>query len=152
MAGFVHNDRRGRTFLRGDLVFVSPAAVIGHPASFEHLFIQCIRIYWIGNRRIVNKHQDRFAAHIDILEIVPLIFRCDDAIANEDNVTGRHSDVLSDVTGPDHAILRQENLQRFAIHRNCRRWLARDAHQRHLLQVSAVRVAGLQADAFELLL
>ena len=77
---------RSRAFLRGDFVLVSPAAVISHRFSFEHLLIEPGRIFRIWNKWIVNQYQDRFAPDIDVFVIVPAIFRRDDSVTDEHDV------------------------------------------------------------------
>ena len=61
---------------RGLLVLVGPAAVVGERAAAEEFRI-------VGRRLIGEQHQ-HFALHVDALEIVPVKFRRDDAVADED--------------------------------------------------------------------
>src|SRR5262249_31539153 len=84
--GFVNDDRSRRSFLRSDLVFVSPAAVIGHRSALELLLVELVRIYGVGDRRVVDEHDDRLAFDVHAFKIVPAVFGSDDAVTNEDHV------------------------------------------------------------------
>ena len=48
--------------------------------------IELGRIGRIGNRRIVDQHQDRFALDIDTLVIIPAVLRRDDAVTDKDDL------------------------------------------------------------------
>ena len=84
--GLVNDHRSHGAFLRGDFVFVCPATVISHRFSLEHLLVELGGIFRIGNRRIVDQHQDRFALNIDIFVIVPAVLGRDDAIADKNEI------------------------------------------------------------------
>ena len=75
--------RRGRSFLRGDFIFVCPTAVIGHCFPLKHFLVQLRWIFRTRNRRIVDQHQDRFAVDIDIFVIIPPVFGCDDTVTDK---------------------------------------------------------------------
>jgi hypothetical protein len=72
----VDDENRLRAHARGLFVLVGPAAVVGERAAAEELRIG-------GGRLIGEQHQD-FALHVDALEIVPMKFGRDDAVADED--------------------------------------------------------------------
>ncbi len=59
---------------RADLVLVRPASVVRHRAAAEDVVA----------RRIVHEHDERLAFHVDALVVVPVVFRRDDAVADED--------------------------------------------------------------------
>ena len=74
----VNQNHSDRAFARGFFVLVSPAAVVGEGLALEKL--QIIR------RRLVDQHQQDFAAHVEALVVVPVIFGCFDAVADEHDV------------------------------------------------------------------
>ena len=61
---------------RGLLIFIGPAAVIGHRLAAELAF----STFEVG---VVDQHDDDLAAHVDALEIVPSAFGRGHAIADE---------------------------------------------------------------------
>ena len=69
----------------GDLVFVGPAAVVGHGSPAKNLRVE-LAGRGIENRRIVDEHDDGLAAHVHALVIIPPKFRRDDAVAHENHV------------------------------------------------------------------
>ena len=71
----VEDQNRLGAHARGFFVLVGPAAVVGERAAAEELRI-------VGRRFIGEQHQ-HFALHVDALEIVPVKFGRDDAVADE---------------------------------------------------------------------
>ena len=85
--GLVHDDRRGRALLGGDLVLVGPAAVVRHRLALEH------RRRRAATGRAGSGTAGSFTsmtivlpAHVDALVVVPAVLRRDDAVADEDDV------------------------------------------------------------------
>lgn len=71
------DDKSARgALLRGDLVFVGPSSVIGHRFVAENTV----------DGRIVDEHDEHFAADVDVFVIVPIIFGRDRAISHEDEL------------------------------------------------------------------
>ena len=78
---FVDDHHARRTALRGLFVFVGPAAVIGHRLAVEIGTAVGDRSLEVG---IVDQHDEDFAAHVLVLEIVPLAFGRGHAVTGED--------------------------------------------------------------------
>jgi hypothetical protein len=118
--------------------------VVRHgPAAEERLVLRRVA-------RVVHQHDDGLAGDVHVLVVVPAVFGRDDAVADEDEVAVLHRDARL------HALrLRDEvalPLQRdaAAVYRQRRRNARRDADQRYVLDVGAVRVAGREANGPEL--
>ncbi len=72
----VDDENSFRAMPRGLLVFIGPAAVVGERAASEE--------FWVVGRRLVGEQDQHFAFHVHALEVVPVKFRCHDAVADED--------------------------------------------------------------------
>src|SRR4030095_8898906 len=81
-SGFGGDEARGRTFLSGDLVFVGPAAVVGHGFAAENLRVELAGLR-VHNRRVVDQHDHGLAPNIDALVVIPTKLRRDDAVAHK---------------------------------------------------------------------
>lgn len=84
-SGFVNDEARGGAFGGGDFVFVGPATVVGHRVALEDGGIEFAG-GGIDHGRVVDEHEDGLAADIEALVVVPAILRCDNAVADEDDV------------------------------------------------------------------
>ncbi len=107
---FLVNDQGGSGALaRRFLVFVGPAAVIGHRLAGEQGRIPGL----IAG--IVDQDDHRLAAHVEPLVVVPAVFRRDNAVADKDHVALRDLLVFADPLGPHHHVLGIIENQRLGI-------------------------------------
>ena len=140
------DDRGGCALARGFLIFVGPAAIIGHRAAVEGAG-QAGRLV-IG---IIHQDDDGLPLHIHAGIVVPALFRGVDAIAHEDDraVLDRNMR-LGRAIGADHhfgAIGGGDG--GFAAGEGQRRDILRgDLDQRDILEPAAI-IAGLQAQLRE---
>ena len=58
-----------------------------------------------GTGGIVDQHDDRLALDVDALEVVPVVFGRDDAVADEDHVGVVDRRAVGDVLGPRHDVV-----------------------------------------------
>ena len=147
--GLVHDDAGGGALGGGDLVLVHPAAVVGHGFAAEDLRVELAGL-GIEDRRIVDEHDDGLAAHVHALVVVPVVLGGDDAIADEHDVAVLLLDMFHDAGGEADEVVDVRERHRFAADGERKRGGGRDAHERHVLNVGAVGIAGLQAHFFEL--
>ena len=145
----MNHDRRGGAQRRGDLVFVSPAAVVGHRLAAEHLRVQLAILL---HRRVIDQHHDGLALDVDAGVVVPVIFRGLHAVAHEHHGAVLDADLGLVVGGHGHCIVREIQRQALLADLDMAPRGATDARQRHGLQIAAVRIARLQAQRLELLL
>ena len=139
----VHDDHARRAMTRGAFVLVGPAAVVQARLAREQLRIPV---------RIVVEHHEHLAAHVDALEVVPLVLGRFDAVAHEHqarvlDLRARllHAAARDVILGPlecDVAALAGEIPGR--------RQLRRHADDVDGLFPAAVFAAGLEAQRFEL--
>ena len=79
----VNQDGARRTLPRGFLELVRPAAVIGQRRAAKQLRL-------LGRRRRIVDHDQRdLPLHVDARVVVPVVFGRDDAVADEDELSGR---------------------------------------------------------------
>ena len=78
----VNDQHAGGAHLGGLGKFVDPAAVVGHRLAAEYRRIEIARPA-PRDGRIVDEHQDGLALDVHTLEVVPLEFRCLDAVADK---------------------------------------------------------------------
>ena len=78
----VDQDSAGGALARGLLELVGPAAVVGQRGPGEELRLGG------GGRRVVDHHQGDLALDVHALVVVPLVFRRDDAMADEHHLAG----------------------------------------------------------------
>ena len=137
----MHDDRGGGTVAGRFLIFVGPAAVIGHRAAVEEA--ADVRLLPVG---IVDQDQHRLAAHVDAGIIVPALFGGGDAIADEDDRAVLHRDMRLDAVGTDHHLrpVGERDRRARASEGQRRDVLRGDLHQRHVL-IPAALVAGREA-------
>ena len=74
----MNENRAHRAFARGLFVFIGPASVVGKRFPLKEIHI-------VGGR-LVDQHQQNFAAHVDAFVVVPFIFGSFDPIADIYNV------------------------------------------------------------------
>ncbi len=142
----------GGALHRADLVLVRPSPVIRHRPAAKYLLIQLAGIGRIGYRRIVYEHHERLAFHVDTLVVVPVVFRRDNAVADEDKLGFVEAGDVGHVFRPrDDIVFPLESVLLLPFCEHERRGRRRDADERHLLNVRPVGVAGLQADLHELI-
>jgi hypothetical protein len=121
--------------------FVRPAAVIRERFAAEQ-----VRFFW-RRRRVVDHHQNPLALHVGAFVVVPLLFRCHDAVPNEDDIALNVHTRLFDAGKGDDLV---EVAVRFP--RNTERERAVDGgfDDWHLLEVGAVLTARLGANRLQL--
>ena len=126
------------------LVLVGPAAVVGHGVSVEQ------RLILGGEAGVVHQDDDRAASHVDAFIVVPVVFRCDDAVSHEHQGRVRQSRPVDHPFRPAHEFGAESQLGRRTAASNRERRLVGDDgfHQRDVLKI-AVAVAGLQAHLLE---
>ena len=143
--GAMNNQYAHGTSARRFLVLVRPAPIVGQGLPFKEFFV-------LG-RRLIDDHQQHFPLHVHALEVVPLILRRLNAIANKDNgrvnVRCRSAGlILGDV------ILAILQLDRSAILRLQRKagLILQRVHrqQRNLLEIRAVLACRLKSRQHEL--
>ena len=150
--GFVNEQHAGRALLHPDFVLVGPAPVVRHRPAAERLGIEFGGIGRIRDRRIVDQHDERLALDVHVLIVVPGIFRCDHAVADEHQLRVFDLRRVGDMLGPrDHVVFPLEREFLAAFLEDERRGLRRDADERHFLNERSVSVAGFQADLLELI-
>ena len=150
--GLVNEQHAGGALLLADLVLVGPAAVVGHRLAAERLRIERVGVGGIGHRRIVDEHHERLALHVDALVVVPVELRRDHAVADKHQLGVVEARAVGHVLGPrDHIVVPLQALLLRALLEDERRAVRRDADERHLLDVGAVGVAGLETDLRELI-
>ena len=133
----------GRAQLRGDLVLVGPAAVVGHGRPAED----------VVEGWVIDQEEQDLAAHVGVPEVVPVVLRRPRAVADEDELGVRHLDLVDDVLRRGDVVYGR--LERPALaprrHHQVVARQRRDADQRHVLHPRPVRVARRQAERGELL-
>ncbi len=93
-SGLVHQDRRRRSLLRGNLILVRPPPVIRHRPALEYGRVQLRGVFGVHNRRIVDQHDQRLAAHIEPLVVIPAVFRSHHSVSHEHDVGFPNLDLL----------------------------------------------------------
>ena len=143
------DDKRGGGALAGGfLELVGPAAVVGHGLAVKELRV-------VGDEAgVVHEHDDGFALHVETGVVVPVGFRRNDAIADEDEIRVSEGDrgvglVLGDEDGVGAEL--EIPALAFGAGNFERRGGGVDGLCNHLdlLEVGAVRVAGGKARAGE---
>src|SRR5690606_7615777 len=76
--GLVHDDDAGGSAAGRLLVLVGPAPVIGHGPAVEGVQLG---LFEVG---VIDEDDDDLAAHVDVLEVIPVALRRGDAVAGED--------------------------------------------------------------------
>jgi hypothetical protein len=145
--GLVHDQRGGRALLGGFLIFVGPAAVIGHRAPAERAF-EPLRLP-IG---IVDQDDDRLPLDVDARIIVPAALGRVDAVADEHDIAVLDVDARRHAIGADHHLRPVGEAQRLGAAGEGQRADVPgfQLDQRHVLEPAAI-VAGLEARRLELL-
>ena len=148
----MHNEGGGGAFLGGDLVLVGPATVVGHGAAFEHRIVEFRRVPRVGHRRVVDKHHDSLAAHINSFEIVPAVLRSHDSIADEHQLRVRHLDFGNEPFGPDNSLAANREIDAFPADDIRQTHVAgRHSHQGHRRNERSVGIARFESHALELI-
>ena len=150
--GLVDDERRRGPLGRGDLIFVRPAAVIGHRLPLEHRRVELLGMRRVGDGRVVDEHHDRLAADVDPLVVVPAVLRRDDAVADEDDLGVLDLDLRRRPPRDGDPVLGRLEVDRCAT--DCdrpRRRLGPEPDQRDVLEIRPVGVARLQPHRPELL-
>ena len=142
----------GGSLSRAFLEFVRPTAVVGHGISVEHLGIELRGVGGVGDLRIVDEHDDRLAFDIHILEVVPVEFRRFHAVAGKDQIRILDCGAIGYVFRPGDDFVRPLEGLLTRSPRDRQRLTVRSGNsdERHLLNVSAVGIAWLQAEFLEL--
>jgi hypothetical protein len=143
----VHDQRGGGALLGGFLIFVGPAAVIGHRAPAERAF-EPLRLP-IG---IVDQDDDRLPLDVDARIIVPAALGRVDAVADEHDIAVLDVDARRHAIGADHHLRPVGEAQRLGAAGEGQRADVPgfQLDERHVLEPAAI-VAGLQARRLELL-
>ena len=147
----MNEDGRRRALEGGDFVLVGPAAVVGQLVALEHRLVEPRRVVRIGHGGVAREHEDRLAAHVHVLVVVPTVFRRDDAVADEHDVGFFHVHFRHEPRRARHEIVGVTQRRRASAGGQAHFWPGDDARQRHFLHETAVRVARLEAEFFELL-
>ena len=140
----MHDEHTGCAPARGLLVFISPAAVVGHGLAVKELRVTG------GITRIIHQYHHRLALRVETGVVVPLVFGRDDAVAGEHQGTPgeRHGRLRARRTH-DEVSAEAESERRGAADRERCVGVGGDLHQRHFLQEAAV-VGRQKAVALEL--
>ena len=96
--------------LCGLLVFVGPAAVIGHRVTLEQ------RRVLGGEPGVVDQDQYGLAFHIDVGVVIPAIFRRYNAVTNEHNFAGFYPGFGHHAHGSDDHFIPVFHQTVFAVH------------------------------------
>ena len=149
--GFVHEDHGRRPFLRRDLVFISPAAVIRHRPAFKKGWIELGRVLGIGYGRVIDQHDQGLVANVHPLVVVPAVLGGDHAVAHEDDLRVHDLDLLCHPPGNRHEIVGKTQPDRVATGlKRTHDPLGLETNQRNRLEKRAVRVSRLQPHFLEL--
>ena len=151
--GLVNDDGRGRAQFSRLVVLVSPAAVVRHGAAAEDLWIERLGIRRVGNRRVVDEHDDRLALYVDAFVVVPLELGRLHAVADEDDVGVVERDGVGHLPAERHELVAYfEGLGGSALldHQRARK-LRRQPDKRNLLCPGPVGVAWLEPRGLEAL-
>ena len=138
------DDDSGGSLAGRFLVLVGPAAVVGHGVSVEQRLILC------GEAGVVYQDDDRAALHVDAFIVVPVVFRCDDAVSHEHHGRVRQARPLDHPFCPAHKFGAESQLGRRTAASNRERRVVGDDgfHQRDVLEI-AVAVSGFEPDELE---
>jgi hypothetical protein len=143
--GFVDDEHSGGALPRANLVLVSPAAVVGHRLAAE-----CLRV--VRDGRIVDEHHQRLSFNVNVLVVVPLVFRSDDAVADKHQVRSINARGVGHVFRPGNDVVLPFQRQPFTpLVERQRRWRRRNADERHLLNVGTIGVAWLESGLLKLI-
>jgi len=104
-------------------------------------------------RRIIDQHNEDFAAHVHAFEIIPLKFGRLNAVPGKDQV-GIDCAGIHHALGPSHKIVLKFRREGTPVAGNTELHLRvrRNSDQAHILQEGAIGIAGLEARAAELVL
>ena len=143
------DDRCSSAKLRRNLIFVRPAPVIGHCPTAEHTVVEATLVVRIGDRRIVDQHDERLATDVDALVIVPAILGRNDAVADEHQLGVRDSDFR--FLGERHRddVIRELQLKMFRSRGKARADVRGIAGHRYRFDISPVCVAWREAKLSE---
>ena len=147
-AGFVNDEAGGGSLLGGNVVFVGPAAVVGHGRAAEDFRVELARRR-IDHRRVVDEHDDGLAAHVDALEVIPAEFGCDHPVTDKHEVAGLDLDMRRHAKRRAHIVVDCFHRHGLAGGGEGGVGLRGDADERDILDVGAVRIAGLEAEFAE---
>ncbi|OPZ10180.1 MAG: hypothetical protein BWZ07_02785 [Alphaproteobacteria bacterium ADurb.BinA280] len=122
------------TLTRCFLVFVGPAAVIGHAATFEQAFVAGVEA------GVVDEHHHRLAFYIQIGVIVPAQFGRINAIADEHHFAVFKHCFWRTVACAQHHLRAEFQRVRLARHVQCQAGalLCRGRHHRDSLNPAAI--------------
>ena len=144
---FVHDEQAGSALAYRFFELVGPATVIGHRIAVEQFRVLG------GVPGVVHEHDGDLAAHVDAGVIVPLVFRCDDAVTRKHELGVVDPRFGHRALGPDDHVVAEAQRQRAALTLDLQRRIGvrRDLDEGHRLQ-ETVADAGLQAGGAKLLL
>ena len=143
--GIMHDDRRRRALPRRFLIFIGPAAIIGHGAPAERAFqVLCFIV------RIIDEDDDCLPLHVHALVIVPALLRRVDSIADEDNIAVLDLRLRHDAITVNDQICFIGKVERCLaaadLQAGCR--IGCHPHHRHVLKPAAL-VGGLEPGSRE---
>ena len=141
----------GGAAARGFLILVGPAAVIGHRLAAEVAFAA----FEVG---VVDEDDDQLAAHVDVLEVVPVSLGRGHSVAGEDQRdVGEVDRALAVERSLERDLVTLGELERLAVAQVERELRVADNlgfEQRHVLEPAALAAddvaAGLEADRLHL--
>lgn len=130
----MHDERTSGATTFRFLELVRPAPVVRHCSAAEQIRLGC------GGRWIVHENEDDLAAHIHVLEVVPLVFWSVSPVPDEDQVTARAAGRYG-AAGPGHDVLRVAQARGGLVGRAQanRGAISGDNVDRHLLQIRGVQ-------------
>ena len=133
------NESADRALLGCHLVFVVPTPVIQSPFSGKE--------FWVG-RRVVVHNQQNFSLNVDVLKIIPFVFRSDHAITDKDDFgIFKTRRLVRLAAGHDEVFaLLERQFLRFVVERDVVGLVGGDANERNFLEIGAVWRRGRKAD------
>jgi hypothetical protein len=144
--GVVHDEQAGGAVAGGFLVFVGPAAVVGHGPALEQGGILA------GVAGVVDEHHHGFAFHVEAGVVVPAVLGRYHAVAGEYQRGVLHGYRGLLALAEYYVISFIIQVQLLAFARNLHRWGGRDGdfRHRHRLEITAVHSGWLQAQVLKL--
>lgn len=140
----VDDNSSGRFLLRSNFTFVRPSPVVRARLPAEEV--------WIVGWRIVVQEQQDFIPHVGVLVIVPTHLRCNDTVADKENVCVFHVDPRKLAScNPDKLFtVRQRYGTISGANRHGHRGIGSEREDRETLDVGAVVSCRFQAERFHL--
>ena len=138
---FVNDKRSCRPLPCGFFVFISPAAIIGHGIAIEKRAILSCK------PRVVDQHDDCFAAYVQAFIVIPIIFRRNRAVPDKNHLRIFYGRFTDNALGPGHIFVRISECAAFTFpfYIQFAVRIGGNFDQRNFLE-KAVAVPGLQTE------